>query len=369
MNSLKILITVDNLSKHWWIQKIAFYQAVELVKLWHHVDFLCHFKSKHELKHPLIQIRYSNIKRTNNIIKKISDYIRHGYTIWKLSNKYEVFIWHWWDSWIPTLISKIFWNKKKVFYWQHSSTEMMNKSAKVLYYLFFRFAYRIIAVSKEDCAYIRKKYPKASSNYINNFFIEKKQDSEHLEKKYNHLFWSKTTFLHIWALEKYKQQNLLIEVFNLFNKKKQDVQLLIIGTWSLEQELKSYANKENIHFLWFQENTNWFIKKSNCLTMSSKYEGLPLSLIDGLCLWKPIISTNIKTWIKELISWKLDNPFFWKQSFATYKSWIISQDDVVALYESIKYYTKHKTDFSINKDILREQYSLQKHIESLQELL
>ena len=50
------------------------------------------------------------------------------------------------------------------------------------------------------------------------------------------------------------------------------------------------------------ENPNFFYKKADLFILSSKYEGLPNTLIEALSFGIPIFSTNCKTGPKEILN-------------------------------------------------------------------
>ena len=59
--------------------------------------------------------------------------------------------------------------------------------------------------------------------------------------------------------------------------------------------------RKNIKILPFQKNPFSFIKKSQIFILSSKYEGLPNSLLEAIALKKPVISSNCPTGPSEIL--------------------------------------------------------------------
>ena len=51
----------------------------------------------------------------------------------------------------------------------------------------------------------------------------------------------------------------------------------------------------------FQNNPYPFIKKSNIFILSSKYEGLPNSLLEAIVLNKPVVSSNCHSGPNEIL--------------------------------------------------------------------
>lgn len=81
--------------------------------------------------------------------------------------------------------------------------------------------------------------------------------------------------------------------------------LLIIGSGEKKLELQNFikANKlsDMIKIIDFKNNVYKYIKISNLIILSSKYEGLPNILLEAIYLNKPIISSNCPTGPKEIL--------------------------------------------------------------------
>lgn len=370
----KIIIILDNISSHWWIQKIWVRQAELLSKNWYNVDLLIMNKVVHELKYKSGKIHYLdslNIGKSD-IFTKIYVYFYRAYLIKKIIKKYwyHIAIWHWWDSWIPTLISRLFIHEAILLYWQHSSTEKMNIFWKILYLFFFPLANYIISVSKEDLYYLKNIFfwIKKKFHYINNFY-DNSLLSNWVHKNLS-LNW-KITFLHIWALEVYKNQELMLQSFIEVSNIYKNCQLIIIWTWSLEKFfLKNYQNN-NIHFIWYKENPEYYIEKADCILMSSIYEWMPLVLINSLCLWKPIISSIFKTWIKELLFHKLIDLDFKNNELWFYisKNGIITNNNITNFRDAIIYFLENKNTFNVDMNFYKKEYSEIKHVKKIISLI
>lgn len=84
-----------------------------------------------------------------------------------------------------------------------------------------------------------------------------------------------------------------------------DEYLYLIGKGNSESQLKELAKEldlqDKVFFLGFQENPYPWIKNSRILVHSSKFEGLPTTLIEGLFLGKVIVSTDCPTGPKEIL--------------------------------------------------------------------
>lgn len=102
--------------------------------------------------------------------------------------------------------------------------------------------------------------------------------------------------IHVGRLEYQKNHELLLRSFKRVTDTIKDVELVLIGKGSLEEELKVLCNNLNIqdkvHFLGFQDNPYYFIKNSDLLVLSSRYEGLPHVVLESLALKVPVLATD-----------------------------------------------------------------------------
>ncbi len=100
----------------------------------------------------------------------------------------------------------------------------------------------------------------------------------------------------VGRLEEQKNHKLLINSFNIIKEKYKDYNILIYGSGSLEDELKSYVKKlklENrVIFKGESDNIKDEIYKSKMFVLSSDYEGMPNSLMEAMSLGLPCISTD-----------------------------------------------------------------------------
>lgn len=101
----------------------------------------------------------------------------------------------------------------------------------------------------------------------------------------------------------------LVEIFNLFLKKNQystDWRLQIIGSGPDKDSLEGLINKYNIsNFIELIPNTNniaEYYKNSAFLAMTSRFEGLPMTLIEAQAFGLPILAFDCLTGPSEVIT-------------------------------------------------------------------
>ena len=125
-------------------------------------------------------------------------------------------------------------------------------------------------------------------------------------KKIKFNFYKKDTInlISIGRLVKQKDHITILKSLNHL-KKKCNLRLLILGEGDQRENLLNYVNENNLHNLVkINKRTNNpypFIKKSQILLLSSKYEGLPNVLLEALALDKFIISSNCPTGPREIL--------------------------------------------------------------------
>lgn len=116
---------------------------------------------------------------------------------------------------------------------------------------------------------------------------------------------NKFTICNVGRLVSAKRQDRIIEIAKMLKKKGLDVDFWILGTGTLESELKNkaleYDVSNMVHFLGFQINPYPYIKAADLFLMTSDTEGYPLVICEALCLGKPIVSTNV-TGVDELLA-------------------------------------------------------------------
>ena len=98
----------------------------------------------------------------------------------------------------------------------------------------------------------------------------------------------------------------LFKAHEIAKKDGYDGKLYIIGDGpdkdKVENLKKANLYKEDILLLGKKENPYNWLKKSDKLILSSRYEGFAMVLLEGLCLGKEVIASNCKTGPKEILA-------------------------------------------------------------------
>ncbi|MES2474367.1 MAG: CDP-glycerol glycerophosphotransferase family protein [Verrucomicrobiota bacterium] len=108
---------------------------------------------------------------------------------------------------------------------------------------------------------------------------------------------TRRTFISIARLSVEKDHEKLIRAFERLYQSRMDIRLLIVGDGPLLPQLKRLVQQigmeEHIRLLGFRLNPFPYLKRADCLVMSSNYEGQGLVLFEAMILDKAVISTDI----------------------------------------------------------------------------
>ncbi|XIG95908.1 glycosyltransferase [Priestia aryabhattai] len=255
-----------------------------------------------------------NIGSSNNLIGKSFNTMRRIIALKKFKNKYKI------DKCIsfldnPNTINVLSRSNEKLFVSirNHQSKEF-NGMTKKLHALIVKKIYakanKIIAISQG-----------VKLDLINNFHIDPKKieiiynpvdierisnlKEESLEERYQTIY-KNPTVITVGRLTYQKGQWHLIRSFKKVVGKIPNAQLIILGTGSLEKELKTLINdlglSKNIHLIGFQENPFKFIYNADLFVLPSLFEGLGNVILEAMACGTPIISTDCKSGPREILA-------------------------------------------------------------------
>ncbi len=204
-----------------------------------------------------------------------------------------------------TLVCKYF--KTKIIIRSNSSPSgwALNYLRKKMFKYFLKLPDKIIVNSNE----FKKEYKKIFNlntvciyNPLNINFI-KKNSKERI--KYNFFKnYKKLKIIFIGRLVDQKDPITFVKALNII-KKKIKFKAIIIGRGIYYYNLKKfiYDNNmvSNVKFVGWQNNPYKFLRRSDLLVLTSKYEGLPNVLLEAISLKKFVISSNCKTGPKEIL--------------------------------------------------------------------
>lgn len=194
---------------------------------------------------------------------------------------------------IPTFLL----NKKcKKVAWLHGDIYELssNKPKYLIQRKYLNRVDSIVSISNNTYESILSVYPEYKDKTV---IINNAYDFDEIIKKSMEFevkdFKDSKVLLFLGRFDENKNPLFLIEVLNKI--KHQNVVLLYIGRGQLRKKLEEESKKlgKSIHIMDYQKNPYPYIKRADLLLCSSKSEGFPTTLVEGLVLKTPFISTKV----------------------------------------------------------------------------
>lgn len=192
-------------------------------------------------------------------------------------------------------ISKI----KNIIVHSHSTSHSKGKLNQIFRPVLYKFADKHLACGKEAGEWL---YADKNFEIINNGIpIAKYAYREEKRKETRELFgYSDNDIVlgHVGRFDEAKNQRFIIEMFKELNKLDSRYKLLLCGDGELRGELNLYCKENGIGnsvlFLGVRKNVNEILQAMDAFLFPSKYEGLPVSLIEAQLSALPcFVSKNI----------------------------------------------------------------------------
>jgi glycosyltransferase involved in cell wall biosynthesis len=140
-------------------------------------------------------------------------------------------------------------------------------------------------------------------------------------------------------------------------------QLTILGDGPLELDLKNQARRlglaDAVRFVGFQENPYSYFRHADLFVLSSRYEGLPLVVLEALSLGTPVVATDCPGGIREIIA-----------EFG--EEWLVPPSNAGALAEGIVSALQpgaRKASFEDKLENTLEKFRLQRILKQYEDLL
>lgn len=207
---------------------------------------------------------------------------------------------------------------------------------------------KVIFVSQEARNNFVKLFPELQekaiycNNLINGREIEEKseqeiekEDIEKINKK------DEIIFLNVGRHdEQQKRLTKLIKVAKMLKEEKLNFKIIFVGDGQdnklYKEQVKEYQLEDTIIFLGKKQNPYPYYKISDCVILTSDYEGYPVVFLESMILKKPIITTKVSDY-KEIEG----------------KFGIITTKETEDIYEKMKQFIENgfeiKEEFNIDK--------------------
>ena len=103
--------------------------------------------------------------------------------------------------------------------------------------------------------------------------------------------------LHIGRFNDQKNHAGLLDVFSIVAKRYPQCRLLLIGDGELQEKMERYAEKlgvrEKVSFLGSQSNVYPFLREADLFLLPSRFEGMPMTIIEAMGTGLPIVATAV----------------------------------------------------------------------------
>lgn len=216
----------------------------------------------------------------------------------------------------------------------------------------FQRNYATVAVS----GYIEKEILQANgitnTQTIYNAYDPKWQESnerlpENLENKQYILAYGRID-------DQVKDYSFLIDAFALSNLWKENILLVIMGEGkdkpALQQKVAQMECKNQVHFLPFTTSPFSIIANSRFVSLTSRYEGFPMVLIESLSLGTPVVSLDIVSGPSEVIIHQKNGLLVKERNTEAFATAMKSMFNDQALYQTCKSNARESVEeFSMEK--------------------
>jgi len=252
---------------------------------------------------PKIKVVEYNPSNSKNIIKrKIINICKRISFITKYKNKFDFAASFATYSLVASFVSRI--ASKNSCLWGHADyLTLFNGDEQEVKSFFDERKYNkfkhIIFVSEEGKQNFVKVFPKMKektnvcNNMINAEKIIKMSEEKIEEEKENRI-----TFLNVGRHdERQKKLSKLIEAAKILKEHDYDFKILLVGDGPdsklYKEMIKEKKLDKNISFLGRRENPYPYFNISDCVILTSDYEGYPVVFLESFVLNKPLITTKV----------------------------------------------------------------------------
>lgn len=287
----KIGFFINTLSKSGGTERVTTVLANALAGVGYEVEVVCMFRSGESFYKldERVGVRYL----TNKPNGTLKDYFTVLRSLIKNTRHLDYIIGVGMDLCIFTVPLKMF-NKVKVIGWEHFNLGVKGPVVSLARHLGIWFADRIVTLTQTDFTDYRKKTDKVVCIY-NPVTIDVAPVTTYDSK----------IVLCIGRLTYQKGFDLMVDIWAGVNSKYHDWKLVIVGDGEDEKQLKEQAEvsgiADSITFVKATKEVIAYYRSASIYAMSSRYEGLPLVLIEAQSAGLPLIAFNCETGPKEIV--------------------------------------------------------------------
>jgi glycosyltransferase involved in cell wall biosynthesis len=186
----------------------------------------------------------------------------------------------------------------KVISWEHFNFYEKKVKTRVLArYLAIALSDSIVTLNSSDMDYYKNASPRFFKEKIRYIYNPKNKVQEKISNE------KEKIVLAVGRLTHQKNFQEMLNIWSLTDT--DDWKLIIVGSGEDESNLKEIIyeyNLSNVELISFTKNIDDFYSRASILVMTSRYEGLPMVLIEAQSFGLPLISYDCQTGPSDIIN-------------------------------------------------------------------
>lgn len=237
------------------------------------------------------RIKYVNLESSKGLSLEV---------LWKVYRtivKYKPDVVHAHCSLLALALATIIYPKAKYFHTLHSLAHrcLDKKWLKPVFKYLYKNKVQPVTISKICQKSYEDLYHLENGALVNNGRspIETTSEAGHVKAEIDSFKFHSDdkVFLHVARVHPVKNQGLLFETFDRLISEGEHVLLVAIGKGYDKEPFAKYSTHQGIHLLGEKRNVGDYLAASDYFIMSSKMEGLPISLLEAMSMGVIPIST------------------------------------------------------------------------------
>ncbi|HEX6427585.1 MAG TPA: glycosyltransferase family 4 protein, partial [Niastella sp.] len=198
------------------------------------------------------------------------------------------------------VLSKLFFKWKEPIVFRNASTISLyikTAPAKILNGFFFRYASRIVSVSKTSATDFAKLFPQFKERIVTVPIGIEKMELYSGGENNPLISASKPVLVHVGGFTYEKNHVRLIEIFEGIRKKQPGASLHLVGSGPLQTQIEELVKEkgltQHVQFYGFRNDAMRFIKNADVLLLPSIIEGLPGVILEAFYCKTPVVAYDV----------------------------------------------------------------------------
>ncbi|THU34089.1 glycosyltransferase family 4 protein [Niastella caeni] len=198
------------------------------------------------------------------------------------------------------VFSKLFFKWKQPIVFRNASTISLyikTAPAKILNGFFFRYASKVVSVSKTSATDFAKLFPQFKSRIVTVPIGIEETDFNKAGEVNPLQGASKPVLVHVGGFTYEKNHVRLIEIFEGIRKQQPGASLHFVGSGPLKQQIEDLVKQkgleQQVRFYGFRNDAMQFIKNADALLLPSIIEGLPGVILEAFYCKTPVVAYDV----------------------------------------------------------------------------